>query len=138
MSLQRRDYIRYRLSRAHNAVRVAELILHEGDDSLLPDAVNRLYYACFYAVVAILFSEGITAARHTGVISLFGEHWTGPERFSQGMGRFLHRMFERRLEGDYGEEASFERPGVESWLSETKAFVERIEAYLQENAPSTQ
>jgi uncharacterized protein len=137
VKLERRDYLAHRLSRARNALRMAELALGEEDDGLLPDAVNRLYYACFYAVTALLYTEGVTASRHTGLISLFGEHWTGPERFSRGLGRFLHQMFERRLEGDYGEEASFERSEVESWIAEAKAFVTQIEAYLQEHPGAT-
>ncbi len=99
----------------------------------LPDAVNRLYYACFYAVTALLFSEGITTSRHTGVISMFGEHWTQPGRFPRQMGRFVHEMFERRLEGDYGDEATFDRTEVEAWLAEARSFVERIASYLKES-----
>jgi uncharacterized protein (UPF0332 family) len=126
---RRPEYISYRLSRARSALRAAEGLLQLGE---LPDAVNRLYYACFYAVTALLSSEGVTTSRHTGVISKFGELWTQPGRFPRQMGRFVHDMFERRLEGDYGDQASFERAEVEAWLAETRSFVERIASYLEE------
>jgi uncharacterized protein (UPF0332 family) len=125
----RQDYIGYRLSRARSALRSAEGLLELGE---LPDVVNRLYYACFYAVTALLFSEGITASKHSGVISMFGKHWTQPGRFPRQMGRFIHEMFQRRLEGDYGDQASFDRAEVEAWLAETRSFVERIASYLEE------
>jgi len=125
-----RDYVAYRLSRARSALRSAESLLQLDE---LPDAVNRLYYACFYAVTALLSTEGIRVSRHTGVLSKFGELWTQPGRFPRQMGRFIHDMFERRLEGDYGEAASFDRAEVEGWLAESRSFVERIASYLEES-----
>ena len=65
-----REYIRYRLERAHAAIEVAASLL---DDEYLPDAVSKLYYACFCAATAALASQGMSASRHKNVISLFPE-----------------------------------------------------------------
>jgi len=35
-------------------------------------AANRLYYVCYYATVALLIKNGITAHTHVGVINQFG------------------------------------------------------------------
>jgi uncharacterized protein (UPF0332 family) len=57
------EYIRYRLARSNEALSAARLMLESG---LLYDAVNRLYYACFYAVSALLLTEGLSSAKHKG------------------------------------------------------------------------
>jgi len=51
MTLEERAYIRYRLGRAREALDEARLLL-EADH--LATAVTRIYYACFYAVSALL------------------------------------------------------------------------------------
>ena len=40
-----KDYIRYRMERSRQSLTVARYAFEQGH---LQDAVNRLYYACFY------------------------------------------------------------------------------------------
>jgi len=124
------DYIQYRLSKSQEAIKDAELLLN---NERFPAAVNRLYYACFYAVTALLYSEGLTSLRHNGVISLFGEHWIKTKRLPKEMGGFYRGMYDRRQKGDYADSVSFSREEVEAWLAETKFFAERIQNWLNEN-----
>ena len=58
----------YRLSRAKESLTETELLLAKGH---VLTAVNRLYYACFYAASAILLLKGYSSPKHTGVRSLF-------------------------------------------------------------------
>ncbi len=39
------------------------------------NAVNRLYYACFYAVSALLVSKEIQSKTHSGTKQMFGLHF---------------------------------------------------------------
>jgi len=43
------EYIRYRISRARDALQLAQLAI---DNDFRYDAVNRLYYACFFGICA--------------------------------------------------------------------------------------
>lgn len=61
--------VAYRLRRSHEALEEARLLADHGHSNA---AVNRLYYACFYAVSALLSSRGLSSARHSGVRSLSG------------------------------------------------------------------
>jgi uncharacterized protein (UPF0332 family) len=64
--------IRYRMARANEALAEATLLLaHEH----VPTAVNRLYYAGFYAVSALLLTEGYSSPKHSGIRALFDQHW---------------------------------------------------------------
>jgi len=124
-------YVKHRLSKAEETVREAELLLAS---DYLAGTVNRLYYACFYAVTALLFSEGLSSSKHSGVISLFERHWVKAGKLPDEMGKFYHSMFDRRQKGDYADFVVFEKTNVERWLEQTKTFVERISVHLQENA----
>ena len=53
------EYVRYRISRAETTLHLAKLAL---DNDFLYDTVNRLYYACFFAVSART-KPGLTQAK---------------------------------------------------------------------------
>lgn len=89
-------------------------------------AVNRLYYACFYAVSALLLAEGYSSPKHSGVRALFDQHWIVPERLPKHMGRFYRRLFDARQKGDYADVVTFDRAEVSTWVSETETFVEQV------------
>jgi uncharacterized protein (UPF0332 family) len=64
----REDYIRYRLQRAEESYEDA-LILAE--NQRWNAVVNRLYYACFYAVIALLLKNNIETRSHDGTRTQF-------------------------------------------------------------------
>jgi uncharacterized protein len=55
MSGDLKNYIEYRLSRADNTFNDAILLANSNSWN---SCVNRLYYACFYAVSALLVQKG--------------------------------------------------------------------------------
>jgi len=130
MTIEELEYIRHRLLRSQEAIEEAELLLASDH---FTGTVNRLYYACFYAATALLFSDGLSSSKHSGVLALFGQHWIRTNRMPQEMGGFYLQIFNRRQKGDYQDLTSFYRAEVEAWLTETKAFVERINSWLNEN-----
>ena len=67
-----RVLVSYRLSRAKETL--AE-IPHLKDMGYLNTAVNRLYYACYYAVVDLLIKNHIQASTHAGVKQMLGLHF---------------------------------------------------------------
>ena len=52
--------IRYRMDRAKEALSAARLMYEKGHYN---DAVNRLYYSCFYAVIALLATERLITSQ---------------------------------------------------------------------------
>ena len=93
MKAETLEYIRYRVSRAETTLDLAKLAL---DNGFLHDAVNRLYYACFFVVSALLVTEGHSSSKHKGVQSLFSKHWIQTGQLPTSMGRFFHRINEQR------------------------------------------
>ncbi|MBN2612515.1 MAG: HEPN domain-containing protein [Bacteroidales bacterium] len=63
------DYIRYRLYRSEETFEEAIILAEKEKWNAV---VNRLYYSCFYAVIALLLKNFIEAQRHDGARTLFG------------------------------------------------------------------
>ena len=74
MTPETRILVQYRLARAREALAEASLLLDSGHANT---GVNRLYYAYFYAVSALLLTQGLTATSHSGLRTLFHQHLTG-------------------------------------------------------------
>lgn len=123
------EYARFRVGQASDTLRDAESLFEAGS---LHSVVNRLYYACFYAVSALLFTEGFTSTKHRGIISAFDREWINAGRLPRTMGRFLHRLFDARLQGDYDYPVTLQRRDVDDWLKETQAFVSEITKLIDE------
>lgn len=127
MKSEEREFVLRRLDQAQEALEDARILLER---NRLQGSINRLYYACFYAVTALLFTEGNAAAKHKGVLMLFDRHWIGTGRLPREAGRFFHRLFDRRHRGDYGKSMAFSRNEVEAWSQEATDFVARISAEI--------
>jgi len=62
------DLILYRIVRAKETLEDARIL---AGSKRWNACVNRLYYACFYAVSALLIQNDLSSSKHTGVRSLF-------------------------------------------------------------------
>ena|SRR4030067_2318225 len=72
MNATAKDLIEYRFARAQEALEEAHML---ADGQHWNACVNRLYYACFYAVSSLLAKYDLTASKHSGVRSLFNANF---------------------------------------------------------------
>ena len=115
--------IRYRMERSKEALSAAKLMYEEGHFN---DAVNRLYYSCFYAVVALLATEGLHPRKHTAARSFLNKNWIKTGRLSKETGLLYNTLFDRREKGDYGDYFRFQKKDVADWLVKVKKAVKEI------------
>ena len=99
MTEGQRDLVRYRMARAVGTLPEARLMLQDGH---LHGAANRIYYACFYAVVAPLLTRNLSSSKHSGIMALFNNHFVKGGIIPVDMGKFCSRAFDRRLQSDHG------------------------------------
>lgn len=59
----------YRMQRSHETLKEAKVMIRE---TFYNAAVNRLYYACYYATVALLLKYDIQTQTHNGVKTMLG------------------------------------------------------------------
>lgn len=77
---KRSDYVKYRLEKAEETYEVALLLVREKKWN---SAVNRFYYACFYAISALLVQSEIETKSHSGVKTQFFLKFIKKVRFPQ-------------------------------------------------------
>lgn len=121
--------IRYRLKRAGESLEAASVLVEKG---FLVAAVNRMYYACFYAVSALLYSTGLASSKHSGVMALFEQHFVKSGEVSTEQGRFYRSLFKRRQHGDYDDLVAFDVAEVKEWLCRATEFVKLISAKAEQ------
>ena len=66
----RTEIVKYRLEKAYRTYNEA---IGSIENSYVETAANRLYYAAYYAVSALLISYKYEASTHNGVIQMFGK-----------------------------------------------------------------
>ena len=64
----------YRLQQADESIQEATLLRNSGSSGR--SVMNRIYYAMFYAILAILVFEPFSSSKHTGVISYFNREFS--------------------------------------------------------------
>lgn len=81
-----RDRANEEFSKARTALADATTLRDGGgsDEAI----VNRLYYACFHAAQAVLYTEGYNPNTHSGVVRLFGREFVNTGRVIKHDGRF--------------------------------------------------
>ena len=62
---------------------------------------NRLYYAIFHAVSALLINDGHSVNTHKGVVVLFGQHYVRTGIFDTADGKLYSQLQTMREKGDY-------------------------------------
>jgi uncharacterized protein (UPF0332 family) len=123
MKSEEKEYVRNRVTRSQETFEDAKLTFEKGH---LHSAVNRLYYACYYIVTALLFTEGLSSTKHSGVRSLFDRHWIKTKRLPVDLSRFYRDLFNHRQQADYADRIAFSRDDVDAWFQQAAGFIERI------------
>jgi uncharacterized protein (UPF0332 family) len=106
---------------------VGALNLSEG---FYGSAVNRAYYAIFYAANALLVTLGLARNRHSGVIAAFREHFVRTGSIEAEYSDIYGRVMENRHVSDYEIEILIEKQVAARAMDDAHRFVERIERYL--------
>ena len=108
------ELVTYRINRAKETL--SEVEFHV-ENKKWNTAVNRLYYACYYAVTALLIWNDISTKTHNGVRQMFGLHFIKPGIISEKHGFFYTDIFEMRQTGDYDDFIVFEEDKVVALLA---------------------
>lgn len=122
--------IRYRLERADESLEEAGIMAEREHYNT---AVNRLYYACFYAVQALLLEHHIAATTHAGVKAMLGLHFISNGIIAIEHGKTFNTLFEKRHSSDYEAFAYCDKPLVDDLTPMAEAFILRIKELLANN-----
>jgi uncharacterized protein (UPF0332 family) len=127
MTTVNRALLQYRLNRARVTLEEARMMVANGFEY---GGANRLYYACFYAVSALLHAQGLSAARHAGVRALFGQHVIRTGRLPKEFGDLYNDLYEARQEYDYDDFVEAVPSDNGQHLLDAARFIEAIDALI--------
>ena len=129
MNNPREKLIKYRLDRAHETLEEAYIM---ADTKHWNACVNRLYYACFYAVNALLIQKDLSSPKHIGVRSLLNVHFIKTGILAKELGRLYNTLFEYRKQSDYEDLFHIDGEMVDPWVTQVKQFIDVIEALIKQ------
>ena len=119
--------VNYRLQRARETLAEIPYLNEQGFYST---AINRLYYACYYATIALLIKNDITPGTHVGVKQMLGMHFVATGKLSREMGRYFSILFERRHSSDYDDFTFSDKEEITELYPKALAFVKAIEGLI--------
>ncbi len=95
-------------------------------------AINRIYYASFYAAQALLLSIDLVPKSHKGVRTLFLQHFVKEKKIPPELEKFYTRIFDERQFADYMDTEIFDEEAILYLFEQAKDFIRHIEIFLQE------
>lgn len=120
--------IHYRMERAYETMEEVDILSERGHYNA---AVNRLYYACFYAAQALLLKHQITATTHAGVKSMLGLHFVSKGILPIEHGKTFNTLFEKRHSSDYEAFAYCDKALIDDLKPLADAFIGKIKELLK-------
>jgi uncharacterized protein (UPF0332 family) len=127
--IQPEDYIHYRLERADETLSEVNSHLING---FWNTAINRMYYACFYAVSALLVKNNVEVNSHTGVRQQFGQHYVKTGIIERDLGKHFTELFEKRNRGDYNDFVDYNENEARELMPKTIELVNQIKTLLNQ------
>lgn len=126
---QPEDYVNYRFNRAQETISEVETLIQ---NRFWNTAINRMYYACFYAVGALLVKNGVETSSHSGCRQKFGQLFVKTGKVDKELAKLYTDLFEKRQKGDYNDFFDFDEETVVNLYKPTKLFIQKIGDLLNE------
>jgi uncharacterized protein (UPF0332 family) len=120
--------IRYRRDKATETLADARMLLRDGSPA---SALNRIYYAMFYEVLALLHTQDLASAKHSGVRALFNERFVKAGIVPVELGRLFARMYDFRQKSDYGDFVEIQPEKVVEWFGQAAAFIDALDQTIE-------
>jgi uncharacterized protein (UPF0332 family) len=129
MSIDERttDLVRYRMQNSKEKLGAAKILL---ENDKLKDSISRSYYAMFTAARALLATKHLDSSKHTGVVSLFNQHFVKEGIVANDFGRMLMKGKDLRQDGDYKDFIEISMEEAQEQYSNAEQFIGQIEDTL--------
>ena len=121
------DVIDFRKKRAMETFEEANILAKAGN---WYGVINRLYYACFYIVSALLFKNDFFSKTHTGTKALFFNEFIRTGIVDNKWSEHYQRLFNLRTKGDYEDLVKFDEEEIKPLIAETENFLTEIKTIL--------
>jgi uncharacterized protein (UPF0332 family) len=122
--------VKYRLERA---IKTLEEAKYMRKGNFFNAAVNRLYYACYYAVTALLLARNIEANTHSGEKTMLSFHFVRTGLLSLEDGATFSNLFDKRHSSDYDDFTYCDAALVDYLIPRSEDFIKAIEKLINQS-----
>jgi len=129
MSRTKDDLVAYRIERAFETLRTAKTIASYGDWNAV---ANRLYYACFYAMLALLARNDLDTYTHKGVKIMLSQHFIKSGLVDVVWSKLYQKLFDNRNEADYEDFVDFNEEEIGIFIDDAEQFINVITALAKQ------
>ena len=119
-----------RLERAYETFSEAEGVAKLGYWRVV---VNRLFYACHYAVLGLLLKNGYTSRTLEGALAIFVTKFAANGTIDKEQDNLYRKLNSIRKNEDYDDLFCLEKEDVEALFVPTKQFIKTIENLIKNN-----
>ncbi len=127
MNYSSEDLSRYRIQKARQTWEEAVILAESAHWSAV---ANRLYYSCFYAILALFAKYNLKAVTHSGVKHMFHLKILKSGIIEEEYGILFTVLTSKRHIGDYQDFYEFTEEEVQPLIEEVKRFIERVERQI--------
>lgn len=128
----RAEVVRYWWEKAQESLEAARRELAAGAYAF---AINRAYYALFYAVSALLLEEGRQFKKHSGVRAAFNRDFIKTGRVGKKYGDLYNQLFDDRQAGDYIALTEFDAQYVQDKVEACKDILAHLRPLFKSLPP---
>lgn len=132
---ERTAVVTYRLEKAERAMEQAKANLPMQFWEVI---ANRMYYAAYYAVSALLIAHGLAAKTHETIVRLFGLHFIKTGILPTEQGKLYNKLFTLRLTGDYNDHYNLDEQDVIPLVEPTEKLIKDVAALTLESLRNSQ
>lgn len=93
---------------------------------------NRLYYAMFHAVSALLIHDKHKVGTHKGAVMMFGQHYVRTGVFSANEGRLYSQLQTMREKADYNSAWRTSEDIMAPLIEPATMFIDKIKDQIQD------
>lgn len=125
---EREAIIKYRIERSRDTIKEVKDIGKLGYWNL---AASRLYYAAYYASIALLISEGIEATTYKGTLRMIGLSFVKNEILCKEDAQLLGRLYSMRQTGDYDDLFDWTEADVAPLIPQVEDYIRRVTLFIE-------
>jgi uncharacterized protein (UPF0332 family) len=120
---------KYRMEQALQCIKSAQLLAEAND---YKGAANRSYYGIFHCMRAVLATDQVDFAKHSGVSSYFRKEYIKTGLIEAEYSDIIREAFDYRSDSDYDDFYIISKEEVTEQIENARKFYDRISKFLEQ------
>lgn len=122
------ELVSFYVEKANNSLADAKLL---AENNRWNGCANRLYYACFFMVYAILLDKiDVRIKSHSGIKTLFNQHFIKTGIIEMVHSKHYTYLFDLRGDADYGDFEIITKEEIAPLVVGTEMFINNLKEFI--------